>query len=189
MNIEVGTMTAPHAIGAVTSLVTSCCPAGNLKRVKWRKGEKNKWQWPRIIVDVYYSNLLKPAGFQTGIPLTKEQYFSKYLLWLLSTYRICRSCVKVATAVPCCVLFCGKLVLICSKLGCPGWEIIMVLYSGADTEPWAWGWAWGGCWGWRWGWRVAMWGRREGHDMNSLKKKRVNSLSTFFSGFCSSFPI
>lgn len=40
MNMEVGTMTAPHAIGAVTSLVTSCCPAGNLERVKWRKGKK-----------------------------------------------------------------------------------------------------------------------------------------------------
>lgn len=49
MNMEVGTMTAPHAIGAVTSLVTSCCPAGNLERMKWRKGkrqqkEKNKLQ-------------------------------------------------------------------------------------------------------------------------------------------------
>lgn len=32
MNMEVGTMTAPQAMGAVTSLVTSCCPAGNLGR-------------------------------------------------------------------------------------------------------------------------------------------------------------
>lgn len=33
INIEVGTMTAPHAcIGAVTSLVTSCCPAGKLEK-------------------------------------------------------------------------------------------------------------------------------------------------------------
>lgn len=52
MNIEVGTMTAPHAIGAVTSLVTSCCPAGNLEGVKWRTEVKrgvlirrtNHWQ-------------------------------------------------------------------------------------------------------------------------------------------------
>lgn len=54
----------------------------------------------------------------------------------LCAYRICRSCVKVATVVPCCVLFCGRLVLICSTFGCPGWEIIIVLYSGAETELW-----------------------------------------------------
>lgn len=34
INMEVGTITAPHAIGAVTSFVTSCCPAGNLEKVK-----------------------------------------------------------------------------------------------------------------------------------------------------------
>lgn len=63
-----------------------------------------------------------------------ERYFLMCKSWLCA-YRICRSCVKVATVVPC-VLFCGRLVLICSTFGCPGWEIIIVLYSGAETELW-----------------------------------------------------
>jgi len=31
MNMEVGTMTVPQAMGAVTSLVSSCWPVGNLE--------------------------------------------------------------------------------------------------------------------------------------------------------------
>lgn len=46
MNMEVGTMTAPHAIGAVTNFVTSCCPAGKLEKVKYRERVKmNKYVW------------------------------------------------------------------------------------------------------------------------------------------------
>lgn len=66
-------------------------------------------------------------------------HYSGNQVRLFCTNRICRSWVKVATAVPCWVLFCGRLVLICSTFGCPGWEIIIVLYKGADTEPWVWG--------------------------------------------------
>lgn len=84
MNMEVGTMTAPQAMGAVTSLVTSCCPVGNL-------GSK------------------QGGGLtQSGRPPEGEAG---------RTHRICRSCVKAATAVPGCALLWGRVVLICSTLG------------------------------------------------------------------------
>lgn len=70
MNMDVGTMTAPHAIGAVTSLVTSCCPAGNLERVKRRKGKRNRRN-KYLIYHIsylvsykgYYSDVPKQLGF------------------------------------------------------------------------------------------------------------------------------